>query len=95
VLVWFCITLMTFHAKITTIFLCLSRLCLKHYWFHFFLDTVYVYGYICCFLSVSQRTKKEMEKFGVKTMSLTGAIQGSKHRSESAREGAYVLLSVH
>jgi len=36
VLVWFRITLTTSRAKITTINLCLSKLCLKHYWFHFF-----------------------------------------------------------
>jgi len=29
VLVWFCITLTTFRAKITTMYLCLSKLCLN------------------------------------------------------------------
>ena len=36
VLVWFHITLATFRARITTIHLYLSKLYLKHYWFHFF-----------------------------------------------------------
>jgi len=42
VLVWFRITLTTFHARITTVHLYLSKLYLKHYWFHFFPDTVYI-----------------------------------------------------
>jgi len=36
VLVWFHITFTTFRARITTIHLYLSKLYLKHYWFHFF-----------------------------------------------------------
>ena len=36
VLVWFHITSTTFHARITTRRLYLSKLYLKHYWFHFF-----------------------------------------------------------
>jgi len=40
-LVWFCITLATFHARITTLHLYLLKLYLKHYWFHFFRDTMY------------------------------------------------------
>ena len=34
-LVWFRITLATFLAKITAMSLCLSKLCLKYYWFLF------------------------------------------------------------
>ena len=34
--VWFRITLTTFLARITTVHLYLSKLYLKHYWFHFF-----------------------------------------------------------
>jgi len=40
-LLWFLITLTTFHAKITTIYLCLSKLYQKHYRSHFS-DTVYI-----------------------------------------------------
>ena len=40
-LVWFCITLATFCARITTICLYLPKLYLKHYWSHFFPDMVY------------------------------------------------------
>ena len=40
-LVWFCITLATFCARIATICLYLPKLYLKHYWSHFFPDTVY------------------------------------------------------
>jgi len=43
VLVWFCITFTTFCARITTIGLYLPKLYLKHYWSHFFPDTVYYY----------------------------------------------------
>lgn len=42
--------------------------------------------YLCTLL---QRTKKDVDKFAVKTMSWTGGIQGSKYRLESAREGVY------
>ena len=35
-LVWFCITLTTFLARITTLHLYLPKLYLKHYWSHFF-----------------------------------------------------------
>jgi len=38
-------------------------------------------------LRVFQRTRKDVEKFATKTMSWTSGIQGSKCRSESAREG--------
>ena len=47
VLVWFCITLATFYARITTICLYLPKLSLKHYWSHFFPDTVYYCYYYC------------------------------------------------
>ena len=47
-LVWFCITLATFCARITTICLYLPKLYLKHYWSHFFPDTVYLVACQCC-----------------------------------------------
>jgi len=39
-----------------------------------------------------QRTKKDVDKFAAKTMSWAGGIQGSKYRSESAREGVYSFM---
>jgi len=71
VLVWFRITLTIFRTRITTIRLYLSKLYLKHYWFHFFLDTVY-FLCICflCYFSVNKveyRTARILQSFTVCT----------------------------
>lgn len=60
VLLWFVITLATLRAKITTVHWCFSKLCPKHFWFHFFPDVVYIrlrllYVFLsfCCFFVLS------------------------------------------
>jgi len=43
----FRVTLTTFPAKITTVYLCLSKLCLKHYRFNFWTRCIYTFCYLC------------------------------------------------
>jgi len=62
VLVWFHITLATFRARITTIHLYLSKLYLKHYWSHFFLDTVYI-APVCQICNLQLKYRKSKEHF--------------------------------
>ena len=62
-LVWFCITLTTFRARIATMHLYLSKLYIKHYWFHFFRTRCICYVHAVCSDQLDAIAQKKLVNF--------------------------------